>query len=102
MKSARLLALVALLLPLALPAAERLLKLDPTKSYVDVDVKATVDSFTGHLDAYDFKATVDDKKKFKSGSLSFKFANLKTGKPERDDDRPLLRCPRFAIGPNVQ
>lgn len=84
MKSVRLLALAVLLLPLALPAAERTLKVDPAKSYVDVDVKATVDSFTAHLDAYDWRATVDDKKKIKTAVLTFKFADLKTGKPERD------------------
>jgi polyisoprenoid-binding protein YceI len=77
--------LVALfLLPLALAAADRSIKVDRTRSYVDVDVKATVDSFTAHLDNYELKATVDDKDRFKTGVLAFKFADLKTGKAERD------------------
>jgi len=75
---------VLLLLPLAALAAERPLKIDRSRSFVDVDVKATVDSFTGHLDVYDTKITVDDAGKLKGAVLSFKFADLKTGKPERD------------------
>ena len=73
-----------LLLPLALFAAERNLKADPARSYVDVDVKSTVDNFTAHLDAYALRATVDDKGRIKTATLTFKFDDLKTGKPERD------------------
>jgi polyisoprenoid-binding protein YceI len=77
--------LVALfLLPLALAAADRPVKVDRARSYVDVDVKATVDSFTAHLDNYDLRATVDDKDRFKTAVLTFKFADLKTGNPERN------------------
>jgi polyisoprenoid-binding protein YceI len=84
MKSVRF--LVALfLLPLALSAADRLLKADPAKSYVDVDVKVTIGDFTAHLDRYDLTAVIDAKNKFKSGVLTFKFADLKTGKPDRDE-----------------
>lgn len=86
MRSIRPLALLSLLLlPLALAAADRILKIDPARSYVDVDVKATMDSFTARLDAYDLRATVGDKDRIKTAALSFKFADLKTGKPERDD-----------------
>lgn len=75
-----------LFLPLVLSAAERALKIDPSRSYVDVDVKSTVDNFTAHLDAYALRAVVDDKGKIKTGAaLTFKFADLKTGKPERDE-----------------
>src|SRR6478609_1730358 len=85
MKSFRPLALVlALLLPVASFAAERLLKLDPAKSYVEVDVGVTVGSFTAHLDNYELRATADDKKSVKSTLLTFKFSDLKTGKPDRD------------------
>jgi len=85
MKSFRPLALVlALLLPVASFAAERLLKLDPAKSYVEVDVSVTVGSFTAHLDNYELRATADDKKSVKSTLLTFKFSDLKTGKPDRD------------------
>jgi len=73
-----------LLLPLALAAADRTLKVDRARSYVDVDVSATMDSFTAHLDVYDLRATVDEKDRFKDGSFSFRFADLKTGKPDRD------------------
>ena len=80
------LALLALLLPLGALAAERTLKVDQEKSFVDVDVKATVDSFTGHLDAYEAKVSVDDAGKIKSAVFTFKFADLKTGKPDRDEE----------------
>ena len=83
MKSLRVLAAL-LLLPLALAAAERTLKIDPARSYVDVDVKSTVDNFTGRLDAYALRANVDDKGKIRTAALTFRFADLKTGKPERD------------------
>lgn len=83
MRSIRALSLL-LLLPLALAAAERSLKVDPARSYVDVDVKATVDSFTARLDAYDLRATVDEKDRVKTAAFGFRFADLKTGKPERD------------------
>jgi len=72
-----------LLLPLASLAAERSLKVDRGRSFVDVDVDATV-NFTAHLDVYDVRLTVDDSGKIKSGIFTFKFADLKTGKPERD------------------
>jgi len=83
MKSVRLL-VALLLLPLALTAADHVLKADPTKSYVDVDVKVTIGDFTAHLDRYDLQATIDAKNKIKTGVLAFKFADLKTGKPDRD------------------
>ena len=73
-----------LLLPLALTAADRSLKVDRARSYVDVDVKATVDSFTARLEAYDLRATVDERGRVKTAALTFRFADLKTGKPERD------------------
>jgi polyisoprenoid-binding protein YceI len=73
-----------LLLPLATLAAERPLKIDHSRTFIDVDVKATMDSFTGHLDAYDAMVNVDDTGKIKSATFAFKFADLKTGKPDRD------------------
>jgi len=65
-------------------ATERTIKLDRSKCYVDVDVKATVDSFTGHLDRYELAVPIDARGKIKDALLQFKFADLKTGKPERD------------------
>lgn len=83
MRSIRTLVLL-LLLPLALAAADRSLKVDRARSYVDVDVKATVDSFTARLEAYELQAVVDDRDRIKSAVLTFKFADLRTGKSERD------------------
>jgi len=82
MKAFRLLTLF-LLLPLALFSAERPLKVDKTRSFIDVDVDATV-NFTAHLDNYEAKVNVDDSGKIKSAIFTFKFADLKTGKAERD------------------
>jgi polyisoprenoid-binding protein YceI len=83
MRSIRIFALL-LLLPLVLSAAERPLKVDRSRSYVDVDVKATVNSFTARLEAYDLRATVDEKDRPKVAVLTFRFADLKTGKADRD------------------
>jgi polyisoprenoid-binding protein YceI len=83
MKVTRLL-LVLLLLPLVALAAERSLKVDRARSFVDVDVGVTVGSFTARLEAYDAKLKLDDAGKIKSGVFAFKFADLKTGKPDRD------------------
>ncbi len=82
MKALRLLAPL-LLLPCVLLAAERTLKIDRSRSFVDVDVDATK-NFTAHLDAYDAKVGVDDLGKIKNAVFTFKFADLKTGKPDRD------------------
>lgn len=83
MKSLRFLAALVLL-SLTLSAADRTVKVDPARSYVDVDVKATVDSFTAHLDAYALRTTVDDKGRIRTAAFTFNFADLKTGKPDRD------------------
>src|SRR5882672_10374623 len=82
MKALRLLTLL-LLLPCVLPAAERTLKIDRSRSFVDVDVDATKD-FTAHLDAYDAKVGVDDAGKIKGAVFTFKFTDLKTGNESRD------------------
>jgi polyisoprenoid-binding protein YceI len=84
MKAILCLALCSLSLPLAVLGAEHPLKVDPSRTFIDVDVKATMDSFTAHLDAYDTKFTVDDAGKIKTAVLTFKFADLKTGKADRD------------------
>lgn len=85
MKCARLL-VVSLLLPLALSAADRRLKADPARSHVEALVKVTVGDFTARLEKYDLTGVVDEKNRIKSATLSFKFANLKTGNGERDQD----------------
>jgi polyisoprenoid-binding protein YceI len=84
MNALRLIALLALL-PLALFAAEHPLKIDRSRSFVDVDVDATK-NFTAHLDAYDIRVTVDDAGKIKTAVFTFKFTDLKTGDVERDAD----------------
>ena len=74
-----------ILLPLAALAADRPLKVDRSRSFIDVDVKATIDSFVGHLDRYEVAINADDAGKLKGGGVfAFKFADLKTGKPDRD------------------
>ncbi|MBX3737409.1 MAG: YceI family protein [Candidatus Didemnitutus sp.] len=65
-------------------SAERALKLDRSKSYVDVDVKATMHSFVAHLDRYELTLPLDTNGKIKDALLKFKFTDLKTGNPDRD------------------
>ena len=83
MKAPCLLALLLLFSPLALVAAERPLKIDRARTFIDVDVDSTV-NFTAHLDVYETKFTVDNSGRIKTGVFTFNFADLKTGKPERD------------------
>ena len=72
-----------LLVPLTLLAAERPLKIEKGRSFIDVDVDATK-NFTAHLDNYDAKVTVDDAGKIKTAVFTFHFADLKTGNTDRD------------------
>jgi polyisoprenoid-binding protein YceI len=76
---------LALIAPLAAVAAERPLKIDRSGTFLDVDVDATI-NFTSHLDAYDAQVMVDEAGKIKSAVFSFKFADLKSGKTDRDAD----------------
>jgi len=82
MKCYRLLVALAIL-PLALSAADRSLKIDKARSYVDVDVHTTV-NFTGRLENYDTTFSVDAAGKIKTAVLQFNFTDLKTGKTDRD------------------
>lgn len=84
MRILRLLFACVAFLPLVLSAAEKPLKIDKSRSFVDVDVDATV-NFTAHLDAYDTKFT-EDNGKIKTAIFSFKFADLKTGNTDRDSN----------------
>ena len=77
--------LVGFVVPFALPAAERPLKIDQGRSFIDVDVDATK-NFTAHLDNYDAKVTVDDAGKIKTAIFTFRFSDLKTGNTKRDED----------------
>lgn len=73
-----------LFLPLALFASDLVLKIDRGRSYVDVDVKATVDSFVGRLEKYDVTFNLDAGGKIRSAAMTFKFTDLRTGKTDRD------------------
>jgi len=84
MNAASRLALLVLL-PLAALAAERPMKIDRSRSFLDVDVDATR-NFTAHLDRYEAKLTVDDAGKIKTAVFTFKFADLKSGNDQRDAD----------------
>ncbi|MDD3178844.1 MAG: YceI family protein [Opitutaceae bacterium] len=83
---------VLLFLPLApaaaaadAPAATPIgLRIDRTRSFIDVDVNVTVGSFVAHLDKYDARFVLDDTGKIKTGRFQFKFADLKTGSEQRD------------------
>lgn len=79
--------LVALLVSscVATFAEEQILKVDKSRSYVDIDVDAT-SNFTGRLEKFDAAIKVDDDGKIKSANFKFGFRDLKTGKTERDED----------------
>ncbi|HYC71100.1 MAG TPA: YceI family protein [Opitutaceae bacterium] len=72
-----------LVLPFSLAAATTL-KVDRPRSFVDVDVKATVGSFTGRLETYEAQVTFAPSDKIQAAVFSFKFADLKTGEAKRD------------------
>lgn len=66
-------------------AAEVPLKIDAAHSRVEIGVKATVDSFTGHLDNYDAAVTVDPVAgEVRGARFAFLFSEVKTGKDDRD------------------
>lgn len=67
-------------------AAEQPLVIDFARSRVEVVVKATVDSFVGRLEAYDATIGVDVAAgELRSARFGFHFADVKTGKPDRDE-----------------
>ena len=68
-----------------LRAAERPLRIDTVESRVEIAVKATVDSFTGSLAAYDAAIRVDaEAGKVTAARFNFHFSDVKTGKADRD------------------
>ena len=67
-------------------AAEVPLQIDAARSRVDIVVKATVDSFTGRLENYDAKITVDPAPgEVRGAGVAFHFTDVKTGKKDRDE-----------------
>ncbi len=84
MKVARLF-LPLLLVPAAVFAADRIVKVDKTRSFIEADVDATK-NFTARLEQYELAITTDGAGKIKSSVLTFKFTDLKTGNTSRDED----------------
>jgi polyisoprenoid-binding protein YceI len=74
-----------MVLPLMLAAASPL-KVDRSRSFVDVDVSLTVGGFTGRLENYDVEIGRDESGRIRSATFSFRFADLKTGDEQRDRD----------------
>jgi polyisoprenoid-binding protein YceI len=66
------------------PAAERGLVVDFDQSRVDVAVKVTVDSFSGHLSRYEPKVVFADDGHVTTARLRFHFRDVVTGKAGRD------------------
>lgn len=65
-------------------AAERPLALDRAQSRIEIVVKATFDSFTGRLEAFDPSVTLDDAGRIAGARVAFHFRDVLTGKPKRD------------------
>ena len=62
------------------------LQIDKAKSTFAVDVKVTVDSFVGSLSNYEAKILFDPAtNQASSAVLTFRFADVKTGKADRDE-----------------
>lgn len=86
MNFSRLLCVALFALPLAVFAAEPgVLKVDRSRSFVEVDVDATK-NFTARLDRYDMAVGFDATGKVKSAVLNFKFTDLKSSDTKRDAD----------------
>lgn len=76
--------LVLLLCGLRLSAAPQPLAVDLAQSRVEIVVKATVDSFTGKLEAYKAAIAVEDGH-VATASFGFKCSAIRTGKEGRDE-----------------
>lgn len=77
--------LLALATAGAAAAADQPLRIDPARSTIEVDVKATMDSFTGHLAAYDLQMRADPATgTVTATTFAFRLADLQTGKAKRD------------------
>jgi polyisoprenoid-binding protein YceI len=75
--------LLAAAVPLA--AADHAVVFDLARSTVEVAVKATVDSFTGRLSGYTLSAAADEGGRITAARLDFRFRDVLTGKPKRDE-----------------
>lgn len=79
-----LLALTLLGVAAAAAAAERTLAVDRAQSQIEIVVKATVDSFTAHLDAFEPTVTLDEHGQITGARVAFHFRDVHTGKSKRD------------------
>ncbi len=68
----------------AVPAAPEPLKVDRARSFIDVDVKFTLGSFTGRLERFAAMLEPDASGRIRAARLEFRFADLKTGDADRD------------------
>lgn len=77
--------LTALSLSGATAVAAGTLEIDRTNSRIDVDVKATGDSFTAHLKDFDAAIDLADDSRITAAHVTFHFRDLATGKDSRDE-----------------
>lgn len=74
------------------------IQIDAARSKIEVAVTCSVDSFVGQLERYDAAIEVDASNPLPSkAKLSFNFANLKTGKKDRDE--AMLKWLEFGANP---
>jgi polyisoprenoid-binding protein YceI len=74
-----------MLLAISARAIESTLEIDRTRSHIEVDVKATLNSFTAKLTAYNANLSIDpENNKVALAQVQFRFADLKTGNEDRD------------------
>jgi polyisoprenoid-binding protein YceI len=86
MKFPRSLLTALLFFPIAgFAAGPGVLKVDRSRSFVEVDVKATR-NFTARLDQYDAAIGFDAASKLKTAAFTFQFVDLKSGDGKRDAD----------------
>lgn len=77
--------LSAALLGSGLPAGRAApLACDLAQSRIEIVVKATVDSFTGHLARFDPAVTLGPDGRVTAARVRFRFADVQTGKEKRD------------------
>ncbi|MBL9193084.1 MAG: YceI family protein [Opitutaceae bacterium] len=85
MKPVLLAMLLSAVVSLPLFAAPKTLEVNKAQSTVEIVVKATVDSFTGRLADYQPTLIIDSTSgKVTAASVAFRFADVKTGKEDRD------------------
>lgn len=76
--------LAAVALGAALPGRAARLECDPVQSRIEIIVKATVDSFTGRLEAFAPEVTLGSDGRVTAARVAFRFTDLHTGKDKRD------------------